>query len=62
MLIVRAWLEDRDPTLRIRMVGRRDLDLDDQETAVAGTAEEALAYIRDWLDRFAASGEASGEG
>ncbi|HMD91023.1 MAG TPA: hypothetical protein VKG80_00120 [Trebonia sp.] len=56
-LIVRVWLEDRDPSaLRIRMTGRLDLDLDDQDTAAAATVEEALAYVRAWLERFAASG------
>lgn len=57
-LILRVWLEDRgDSTLRIRMVGRPDLDLDDQDTAAAATIEEALAYVRAWLERFAASGQ-----
>jgi hypothetical protein len=60
VLILRVWLEGRNPTLRIRMTARRDLDLDDEETTVAGTAEEALAYIHAWLDRFGASGEDSG--
>ena len=62
VLILRVWLEGRHPTPRIRMTARQDLDVDDQETAVARTAEEALAYIRAWLDRFAASSEDSGEG
>jgi hypothetical protein len=61
-LIIRAWLEDRsDSALRIRMVGRLDLDLDDQDTAAAATIEEVLAYVRAWLERFAASGDREGE-
>ncbi len=57
VLILRVWLEDPgDPKLRIRIVGRLDLDLDDQDTAAAATVEETLAYVRDWLERFAASG------
>jgi hypothetical protein len=53
-LIVRAWLEESgDPKLRIRMVGRLDLEADDQVTAVTADIDEMLAYIRDWLERFA---------
>jgi hypothetical protein len=55
-LILRVWLEDRgDSKLRIRMVGRLDLNSDTHDTAAA-TVEEALAYVRDWLERFADSG------
>jgi hypothetical protein len=57
-LILRVWLEDRGAsTLRIRMIGRLDLDVDDQDSAAAATVEEAVAYVRAWLERFAASGE-----
>jgi hypothetical protein len=57
-LIVRVWLEEPGAsTLRIRMTGRLDLDLDYQETAGAATIEEALAYVRAWLERFAAYGQ-----
>lgn len=57
VLILRAWLEDgRAGQLRVRMVGRPDLERDAQDTASASTVEEALDYIRGWLERFAASG------
>lgn len=53
-LIVRVWLEESgDPKLRIRMVGRLDLDTDDQVTAVAADIDEMLGHIRGWLERFA---------
>ena len=53
-LIVRVWLEENaDPKLRIRMVGRLDLEGDDQVTAAAADIDEMLAYIREWLERFA---------
>ena len=56
-LIIRVWLEESgDPKLRIRMVGRLDLDADEQVTAVAADIDEMLAHIRDWLVRFAGSG------
>lgn len=58
VLILRVWLEDSgDSALRIRIVGRLDLELDDQDTAAAPTIDEALAYVRAWLERFAASGQ-----
>jgi hypothetical protein len=57
-LVLRVWLEERnESTLRIRMVGRLDLDLAVQDTAAAATIEEALVYIRAWLERFAAPGQ-----
>ena len=57
-LLVRVWLEDSgDPELRIRLVGRLDLDADDHDTAAMTSVDETLAYIRAWLERFAASGE-----
>lgn len=57
VLILRAWLEDgRAGQLRVRMVGRPDIERDTQDTASASTIEDALDYIRDWLERFAVSG------
>jgi hypothetical protein len=58
VLILRVWLEGSsgDPQLRIRMVGRRDLARNEQDTATASTIEETLAYVRDWLEHFAMSG------
>lgn len=57
-LILRVWLEGggADPQLRVRMIGRRDVDRDAQDTASASTVEEAVAYVRDWLERFLISG------
>jgi hypothetical protein len=42
--------------LRIRIVSRHDLSGDADATASAPTIEDALAYVRDWLERFATSG------
>jgi hypothetical protein len=53
-LIVRVWLEESgDPKLRIRMVGRLDLEADGHVTAAAADIDEMLAHIRGWLERFA---------
>jgi hypothetical protein len=52
-LIVRVWLEESsDPKLRIRMVGRLDLEANHQVTAAAADIDEMLAHIRGWLERF----------
>ncbi len=57
VLILRVWLEGRgDPKLRVRILGRLDVDLDDQDTAAAASIEETLGYVRGWLERFAATG------
>jgi len=58
VLVMRVWLEDAGPgpRFRVRMVGRSDLDGDAQDTASALTVEDAVAYVRDWLERFALSG------
>ena len=57
VLILRVWLEDRgDPRLRIRLVGNLNLDVDDPHAAAAASVDETLAYVRDWLERFAAAG------
>lgn len=62
-LIVRVWLEESaDPKLRIRMVGRLDLEGDDQVTAAAADIDEMLAYIREWLERFAEPGKSDSPG
>ena len=57
MLLIRVWLEGgcREPQLRIRIVSRRDLAGDADATASASTTEEALVYVRDWLERFTLS-------
>ncbi len=57
VLILRVWVEGSggDQQLRIRMVGRPDLERDAQDTGSASTIEATLAYVRDWLELFAIS-------
>ena len=57
VLILRVWFEGSraDPQLRIRMIGRADLDQSTQDSVPASTTGEALAYVRDWLDAFVSS-------
>ena len=57
VLILRVWVEGSggDQQLRIRIVGRPDLERDAQDTASASTIEATLAYVREWLELFAIS-------
>jgi hypothetical protein len=56
VLLIRVWLEGGrcEPQLRIRIVSRHDLAADANATASASTIDEALVYVRDWLERFVA--------
>ena len=58
VLLLRVWLEggNCEPQLRIRIVSRHDLARDAEATASASTIEDALVYIRDWLERLAMPG------
>lgn len=57
VLILRAWMEGSggDQQLRVRMISRPDLDRDAEDSVSASTIQETLAYVRDWLERFAIS-------
>jgi hypothetical protein len=57
-LLLRVWLEGDscDPRLRIRIISRQDMTGDTEDVASASTIEEALAHVRDWLERFVMSG------
>jgi hypothetical protein len=53
VLNLRAWLEnDCEDSLRIRMVGRADLESDTEEQISAATVDEAVRQVRAWLHRF----------
>jgi hypothetical protein len=56
VLILRVWLEEGgDSRLRIRLVGSPNLDdHDDYDAVAASSVEDALAYVRHWLERFTA--------
>ncbi len=54
-LLLRVWLEDSgDQRLRIRLVGRLNLDGHDDDCQAVASIDETLAYVRSWLERFAA--------
>lgn len=52
-LLLRVWMEnDTEGSLRIRLVGRSDVESDEEELACASTVEESVALTRSWLRRF----------
>jgi hypothetical protein len=53
-LLLRVWLEGtaEDPQLRIRFVGRQDVTVDDVFVTSVSTVDEAVAWVRDWLEHF----------
>lgn len=55
VLIIRVWQEGSrsNPQLRVRIVGQQSLARKGQDTVTAATIEDTLAYICDWLQRFA---------
>jgi hypothetical protein len=57
VLIIRVWQEgsSANPQLRVRMVGQQSLARNGQDTVTASTIEDTLAYVGDWLRRFATS-------
>ena len=53
VLVLRAWLEgDSEDSLRIRIVGRADVERDAEEEMTAATVDEAARQVRAWLHRF----------
>lgn len=53
LLILRVWMEDDDEaSLRVRLVGRSDIERDVVETTAAATVDVATHLTRAWLERF----------
>jgi hypothetical protein len=51
-LVIRAWVEAHDGTVRARITGRLDL-LNSQETfAVVAGVDSAAEVVRDWLEEL----------
>jgi hypothetical protein len=53
VLVIRAWIEGR--RLRARIVQTRDIDFAKTEESAAGSAEEVVRAVEEWLRSF--SGE-----
>lgn len=54
VLIVRVWAEVGSPSgVRARITETSDLEEGTRSSTVAGTREEILAIVSEWLDAFA---------
>jgi hypothetical protein len=55
VLVVRVWIEADDDGLRARLTGSLDIAQPDEEASrVAGSIDEIVAIVRDWLELFMA--------
>jgi hypothetical protein len=53
-LVVRAWLEGRPPSIRVRITSVMDLTAPYHRVSCAATVGEAAADVRAWLEEFEA--------
>ncbi len=54
VLVVRAWIEGKPPSLRIRIVRTLDISGGQEESTAAASIDEACAVVRGWLEEFVA--------
>jgi hypothetical protein len=53
VLVLRVWLENSDPRrLRGRITSTFELEGEPEHGEVVGSAEDALAAVARWLERF----------
>jgi hypothetical protein len=59
VLVARAWTEPSDDVCRIRarVTTRLDIESDATESSVAGSIDEVLTRVREWLEAVIAAGE-----
>jgi len=51
VMVVRIWLDD-DGAFKARLTHTRDLSDRDQASDAAGTPDQVVAAVREWLDAF----------
>jgi len=55
VLVVRVWVEVGSPSgVRARITETSDLEEGERSSTVAGSVEEIVAIVSEWLDAFAA--------
>jgi hypothetical protein len=52
VLVLRVWREPGACDLRARITETRDVSQPGTTTAVAGSADEISALVKDWIDEF----------
>jgi hypothetical protein len=60
VLVLRAWLEDEPPRLRIRITRVPDVSVRAQDSLAAASIEEACTVVRRWLEAFVRDGFVTG--
>jgi alkanesulfonate monooxygenase SsuD/methylene tetrahydromethanopterin reductase-like flavin-dependent oxidoreductase (luciferase family) len=51
VMVVRIWIED-DGGFRARLTHTRDLSEREEASDVAGTPDQVVAAVREWIDAF----------
>lgn len=54
VLVVRAWTETADRSVRARITSTLDLDGGTETSQAAASAEEILTAVRTWIEDFVA--------
>jgi hypothetical protein len=68
LLVVRAWTEGNERSLRARLIWSPDIKLHPEVVTTTGSPEQLFATIHDWLDMllagppYASSTRAAGPG
>jgi hypothetical protein len=53
VLVIRAWREYGQPSLRLHVVAKADVRVEGEERRYAGSVDEVLAFSREWLEALA---------
>lgn len=56
VLVLRVWIEAGSDEFRARVTAESELGTGERETAVAGSLEEIIEFIRVWVEEFLARG------
>ena len=54
VLVLRVWIEAGSDEFRARITAENELGSGERVTAVAGSLDEILQFIRKWVDAFLA--------
>jgi hypothetical protein len=60
VLVVRAWIEEPDDSLRARITGRLDVARADEMSVTVVDADAAVAVVAHWLSEFVTHGPCAG--
>ena len=52
VLVIRVWVEDGQPGLRARIIGRLDTLSDHESVTASAGVDSVCAVVRHWLEAF----------